>query len=107
MKHLKTYEKLKEKYKVGDYIYFEASDDWLDIDSDSDWFKCYGQLIEKDDSRLYHDTFHFMCEYITVVNGKDFFDDDVYISVEEILRHLTPEEIEIYELKKISSKYNI
>ena len=108
MKHIKIYENFEEKYKPGDYVYFEGNGDWLDIGdfSEDTWYICYGKLIRKS-NQFKNDNNYFDCEYITKVEGGEDYFDNIIIYKSEIERLMTSEEIEMYELRKNALKYNI
>jgi hypothetical protein len=87
MKYLKTFEQNKFLYKIDDYVLFFNPDtksnlpgQIIDIQEESEW-----------PYRIY------------------YFEEDIlgFLSENEIIRKLTPEEIEIFEIRKITNKYNI
>lgn len=99
MKYLKTYEeKISSIYEINDYVLltelnFKNKRGWVNLPENS-----YGKILK--------------IEVVNVdKNDISYFvsveDDYVWISESNIIRKLTPEEIEQYKLEKETDKYNL
>jgi len=104
MKHIKTFENLVKTYNVGDYVlvtleHINIEGKGLEIRNklptpESD--DCLpGVIIEKYDGDNFPYAIKFSNSYI------------YYIDTDEVLRHLTPEEIEQYKISLETNKYNL
>ena len=97
MKYLKFEEYRYYTYHIGDYILLDL-EEMLDFDggvNDSSEYDSFGLIveIENDDDMPY---------LINFYNS-----EEVFVREDEIIRKLTSEEIEEFELKKIAHIYNV
>jgi len=106
MKHLKLFENLdymeiKPKYKKGDYILLSITLDSLI--QEYDIYKNYGKIIGTMGGRS---SWMYDVKYL---NKNTFTPDEMteYILEKNIIRKLTQEEIEEFEIKLHTNKYNI
>jgi len=106
MKNLILYENFKQ-YSVGDYIQ-------LKIDRETPWtVELNSKIIYI--KKLINNKFHYEVETFRLPNQKSFNNKPLkdnelisfFIREYDIERKLTPEEIEKFEIKKISRKYNL
>jgi hypothetical protein len=105
MKHIKTFETLRKKPKIGDYV------------------KCQEQIYSNDDIFLFIKSniglivnikpdfnYPYLIKYVNIpANIKHKFTNDGVreFSLEEIERYANDEEIEDYEIKQKINKYNL
>jgi len=101
MKHLKLYENF-ETYKVDDYVLLT---DLNFKDKNGKWVKLLENLNETKGKILKIEIVN------TEKNDNTYFislmKHFLWVNTSNIIRKLTPEEIEEYELKKEAEKYNL
>lgn len=110
LKLFEMYETFGGQYNVGDYILIDVSKVKTDID---DFERVFGSNNEYISA--------YICQYVPSqkycygvrgYNYDDSTESNIYrsqtsVSEDEIIRKLTPEEIEEFEAKKASVKYNL
>jgi len=99
MKYLKKYEE-SIKYNIGDYVLLNKS-----ILTDIDTTKIIDIDLIPD-----HGIYGLITDYqekYTYPYDVEIYRDKIFINNNEILRHLTPNEIQTYKTYKKSVKYNI
>ena len=95
MKHIQSYETSNSNYNVGDYIICDMTGGGF----------CYGQIKNIDQSRIY--------PYLVELIKKLTDDKEILMrrgGNEDIIRFMSQDEIEYFELLKIeidANKYNI
>jgi len=90
MKYIKTFEDRDDfviKFKIGDYIMYNTTT----------LLKTTGKIVDIDYTKRF--------PYILYVPG--ISDYNPTISAREIVRHLTPEEIDQFEIEENLKKYNL
>ena len=100
MKYIKTYEELEYKYKIGDYVL-------LDIDAIVGKNIFNNNLDPKDIPKEDKGEISLINKDLFYEYTVKLFNDECGVDNDEIIRKLTPEEIEEYEIKKASLKYNL
>jgi hypothetical protein len=93
MKYIKKYEKYNpstKSYNVGDYVLMKGD---FDLDNEEKYYKVV--IIEVRDKKYF--------KYVV----KDNEDNQYAIDDVNIIRKLTPKEIEIWKIKKDTDKYNL
>ena len=99
MKYIKTYETKNIKYKIGDYVLLDKK-----IIEDEDLPDTYALIYNKFKGAHINGSYYFYD--VKFPNSKG--DHDGYeVEYSEIIRKLTPEEIQEYNIKKDSMKYNL
>ena len=112
MKHLKTYETIENaKYKLGDYVYIDEKffkKLFPKIDAARENFFTllpkFGKIIDIAESPIKD----MRGDYIPIVKYYIHSISHKFTILEDgIIRKLTPEEIQQFELELIASKYNL
>lgn len=123
MRYLKLFENLeqeyvKPKYNEGDYVLIDVSKISIDLNTSFDTMaKVFGKNWIHNDQPVYihnYENTNSKYPYEVLTYKYDFdtpmkYQPNNYTSVseDEIIRKLTPEEIEEFEAKKASVKYNL
>jgi hypothetical protein len=109
MKYLKNFEKLHEnKYKVGDYILINI--DFIKKHNFyntfySDFTVPFGRITDVDYILFNPYTVSIIYENAPMPDRSGI--DAMCLRDDEIIRHLTPDEIDEFESKKTALKYNL
>lgn len=90
MKHIKTYENRNYKYQIGDYVFIK----------DGNKPNSYTVIVSRGNS-----VWPYMLETYDLDSGKII--ERFPVDDSEIIRKLTPEEIELISIKKAAKKYNL
>ena len=101
---IKKFENFQEEriYKIGDYILYNNDGRW-DIEPEC-------KIIDIHDNKVYDklsDDYDIYPEYQIKPYINDFFETNFWIKKHQIIRKLTPEEIEEYKIKESQRKYNL
>ena len=104
MKYIKTYEEIELKYKDDDYILVDVDKIFKDTGNlKSDLGQEPAKII-KIDINLTTLDYHFrVFPFLVQFSNGNYFN----INYDEIIRDLTPEEIEDYETTLASKKFNL